>query len=166
VLNNLTAWAFTSGEVRLKSDGTPWRPLVHAEDIARAFIAVLEAPRELVHNEAFNVGSTTENYRIADLAAIVRDTVPKSSIGFAEGASPDRRNYRVNCDKFANRFPAFAPRWTARRGARQLHRAFVAHGLRLDDFEGPRFKRITHIQELLAGGLLDPTLRPLQMEAA
>src|SRR5947209_14743121 len=114
----------TTGRVLLKSDGTPWRPIVHVEDIARAFVAVLEAPREVVHGEAFNVGATAENYQIRDLAEIVEETVPGSRIDFAADASPDKRNYRVNCDKLARIFPHARPRWTARVGARQLHDAY------------------------------------------
>jgi nucleoside-diphosphate-sugar epimerase len=159
VLNNLVAWALTTGRVLLKSDGTPWRPIVHVEDIARAFVAVLEAPRALVHGEAFNVGATGENYRIRDLAAIVEDTVPGSRVEFADGASPDRRNYRVSCDKLARTFPGARPRWTARAGARQLHEAYRRVGLGAGEFEGPRYKRIAHVRELRADGVLDESLR-------
>jgi nucleoside-diphosphate-sugar epimerase len=159
VLNNLVAWALTTGLVRLKSDGTPWRPIVHVEDIARAFVAVLEAPREVVHDQAFNVGMTTENYRIRDLAEIVEDTVPGSRIEYASDAGPDRRCYRVDCGKLVRTLPAFAPRWTARQGAQQLYDAYRRIGLRLEDFEGPRYRRIDHIKLLLKTGCLDSTLR-------
>lgn len=159
VLNNLMAWAFTSRAVLLKSDGTPWRPIVHIKDIARAFLAVLEAPRSLVHNEAFNVGSSTQNYRIRDLAQLVQQRVDGSTIQFADGASPDRRNYRVSGDKFARTFPAFSPRWRAEDGADELYAAFSQVGITVDDFEGPKYKRIAHIQELLAHGILDESLR-------
>lgn len=159
VLNNLMAWAFTSRAVLLKSDGTPWRPIVHIEDIARAFVAVLEAPRSLVHNEAFNVGSSGQNYRIRDLANIVQRRVEGSTIQFADGASPDRRNYRVSCDKFARFFPDFAPRWRADQGADELYAAFTQLAITVDDFEGPKYKRIAHIQQLVAQGVLDDSLR-------
>lgn len=159
VLNNLTAWAFTTKQVRLKSDGKPWRPIVHIEDISRAFIATMEAPRELVHNEAFNVGATAENYRIRDLALLVKDGVPGSDVTFAEDASPDKRNYRVNCDKYCERFPEWAPKWTARKSVDELRDTFHRNGLALDDFEGPRFKRIAQIKTLLAEGVLGPDFR-------
>ncbi|UCG34748.1 MAG: SDR family oxidoreductase [Candidatus Omnitrophota bacterium] len=158
VLNNLTAWAFTTGEVHLKSDGTPWRPIVHVEDVARAFIAVLGAPLEKVHNGVFNVGITEENYRIRQLAEIVEQAVPNCKIGFAESAGPDRRCYRVDFSKIAKTFPEFKPQWNARRGAEQLYQAYKKIGLALEDFEGPRFKRIAHIKALLSCGELNSSL--------
>jgi len=164
VLNNLVAWAFTTGEVHLKSDGTPWRPIVHIEDISRAFIAVLNAPRELVHNEAFNVGIDVENYQIRELAEIVKETVPGSRIDFAEGAGPDKRCYRVDCSKLRRTLPEFEPVWNARLGAEQLFEAYKQIGLRLEDFEGPRFKRIDHIKELIANKELGPDLRWNEIE--
>jgi len=159
VLNNLVAWAFTTGKIMMKSDGTPWRPIVHIEDISRAFIAVLHAPVEKIHNEAFNVGRTTENYRVRDLALIVKDTVPGCEVSFAPGAGPDIRNYRVNCDKIASVLPEFQPQWDARRGAQELFDSYQKYGLNLDDFEGPRYKRIAHIKHLLAEAILDRSLR-------
>jgi nucleoside-diphosphate-sugar epimerase len=159
VLNNLTAWAYTTGKVMIKSDGSPWRPIVHIEDISRAFVAVMEAPREKVHGRAFNVGATTENYRVRDIANIVGETVPNSTITFADGASPDKRNYRVRCDTYAAAFPDFAARWTARRGAAELHDSFKRIGVTLEEFEGPRFKRISHIKQLLDQGLLGADFR-------
>lgn len=159
VLNNLTAWAFTTGKVMIKSDGSPWRPIVHVEDISRAFVAAMEAPAEKVHNRAFNVGATAENYRVRDIAAIVGETVPASAITFADGASPDKRNYRVCCDRFAAAFPDFVPRWTARRGAAELYDAFRRHGVTLEEFEGPRYKRIAHIKQLLQEGALGEDFR-------
>jgi len=159
VLNNLTAWAVTSGRIYIKSDGTPWRPVVHAEDICRAFLAAVEAPEDVVRNEAFNVGRTSENYRVRDLAEFVRQTVPGCTIDYATDASPDTRNYRVSCDKIATVLPAFQPRWTASHGVRQLYDAFVHHDLRVEDFEGPRFRRIDRIKTLLADGRLDRSLR-------
>lgn len=159
VLNNLTAWAFTTGKVHLKSDGSPWRPIVHIGDISRAFIAVMEAPREKVHNEAFNVGVTAENYRIRELAEIVRETVPQSEVEFAEGAGPDKRNYRVDCSKLPGTLSSFKPQWDARKGAVELYEAFKRHGVVLKDFEGPRYKRVSHIRGLLESGKLDKKLR-------
>jgi nucleoside-diphosphate-sugar epimerase len=159
VLNNLVAWAYTTGRVHLKSDGTPWRPIVHIEDISRAFVAVLHAPPDLVHNQAFNVGRSDENYRIRELAEIVKETVPGCRIDYAQGAGPDKRCYRVNCSKLARRVPEFRPQWNARRGARQLYEAYRKIGVTLEEFEGPRFKRVDHIKRLLDSGELDSTLR-------
>ena len=120
VVNNLVGYAHTTGEIVIQSDGTPWRPLVHIEDISRAFAAVLEAPRELVHNEAFNVGASSENYRIRDVAHIVEEVVPDTHASFAEGGGPDKRSYQVDCSKIARVLPAFQPQWTVRRGAEEL----------------------------------------------
>jgi nucleoside-diphosphate-sugar epimerase len=159
VLNNLVAWAVTTGRIHLKSDGTPWRPIVHVEDISRAFLAVLEAPVEAVHNEVFNVGRTDENYQIRELAEIVGEVVPDCRIEFAEGAGPDVRSYRVSFEKIAGRVPTFRPRWRARDGARQLYEAYRRTDLKLEDFEGPRFRRIDHIRRLLSSGRLDASLR-------
>lgn len=159
VLNNLVAWALTTGLVYIKSDGTPWRPIVHIEDISRAFIAVLNAPRELVHNEVFNVGRNEDNYRIRELAEIVKETVPGCRIEYAEGAGPDKRCYRVDCSKIPRVLPSFKPQWNARKGAEELYAAYQKVGITLDDFEGPRYKRIAHIQKLLNAGNIDDTLR-------
>ena len=159
VLNNLVAWAFTTGKIHLKSDGTPWRPIVHIEDISRAFIAALEAPADQVFNEAFNVGQTAHNYRIRDLAEIVAGVVPNCTVEFADDASPDKRSYRVSFEKIRRRLPAFKPQWDARLGAEQLYKAYRSSDLTLDEFEGPRYQRIGHINKLLAEGALDPGLR-------
>jgi nucleoside-diphosphate-sugar epimerase len=159
VLNNLVAWAVTTGRIHLKSDGTPWRPIVHIEDISRAFLAVLEAPRELVHNQVFNVGRTDENFQIRELAEVVRDTVPGCRIDFAEGAGPDTRSYRVDFGKIARVLPSFQPRWRVREGAQQLYEAYRGSSIRLEDFEGPRYRRIDHVRQLLGSGRLDETLR-------
>jgi nucleoside-diphosphate-sugar epimerase len=159
VLNNLVAWAFTTGRVFIKSDGTPWRPIIHIEDISRAFVAALEAPREVVHNQAFNVGRNDQNYQVRDLAKIVEETVPGCRIEYATDASPDKRNYRVDFGKIARVLPGFQPQWTARRGAEELLAAYREIGLSLVDFEGPRYKRIDHIKRMLAEGRLDASLR-------
>jgi nucleoside-diphosphate-sugar epimerase len=164
VLNNLVAWAFTTGRIHLKSDGTPWRPIVHIEDISRAFVAALEAPADDVCNEAFNVGQTAHNYRIRDLADIVAAVVPGCTIEFAEGAGPDKRSYRVSFEKIRRKLPAFKPRWDARMGAEQLYKAYQSSGLTLEEFEGPRFQRIGHIRKLLADGVLATDLRLLPAE--
>jgi nucleoside-diphosphate-sugar epimerase len=159
VLNNLVAWAYTRGLVYMKSDGTPWRPIVHVEDISRAFIAVLEAPREVVSHQAFNVGRSEENYRIRDIAEIVRETVPDCRIVFAKDAGPDLRCYRADFSKIARLLPGFSPRWTARRGAEQLLDAYRTFGIKLEDFEGTKYKRIDHIKYQMESGRLGPDMR-------
>jgi nucleoside-diphosphate-sugar epimerase len=164
VLNNLTAWAVTTGRIHLKSDGTPWRPIVHIEDISRAFIAALEAPMDTVNNEAFNVGQTAHNYRIRELAEIVAAVVPGCSIDYAADAGPDSRNYRVSCDKIRRVLPNFQPQWDARKGAEQLYAAYRSSALALDDFEGSRYQRIAHIKKLLEEGIISPELRTNRAE--
>jgi len=159
VLNNLTAWAYTTGQILLKSDGTPWRPVVHIEDISMAAIGALEAPKEIVHNQAFNVGVNTENYQMRQLAEIVGETVPNCEIKFADGAEPDKRNYRVDFSKYTQAFPEHKLRWNARRGAKQIYEAYRAVGLQKDEYEGTKYKRIAQIQQLLSSGQLDETLR-------
>ncbi len=159
VLNNLVAWAYTTGKVLLKSDGTAWRPIVHIQDISRAFIAVLKASRDLVHNQIFNVGITEENYQTRELAEIAKRTVPNSSIEYAKGAEPDKRSYRVDFSKITQTLPEFKPQWNARRGARQLHDAYKKVGVTLEEFEGPKYRRITHLENSVRKGLLDKTLR-------
>lgn len=173
VLNNLTAWAYTTGTVLLKSDGTPWRPIVHIEDMSRAFLAVLEAPRDKIHNEAFNVGRSTENYQIRDMASIVAETVPGSQVEYAANAKDakkdfnvgaDKRDYRVNCDKIATTLPNFQPQWTARKGAQELYEAYKAVDLQPNEYEGPRYRRLAHIKKLMENGRLSQNLRWNQPE--
>lgn len=166
VLNNLVAWAFTTGRVHLKSDGAAWRPLVHIEDMSRAFLAVLNAPRDLVHNQAFNVGRTEENYRIRDLAQVVSGAVPGSRVEYAEDAEPDKRNYRVDCSKIASTLPEYRPQWDVRKGARQLFEAYREVGFQPEEFEGPRYRRIHHIKYLISTGRLDKSLRWCENEVA
>ena len=159
VVNNLTGYAVATGEVLFKSDGSPWRPLVHAEDIARAFVAALEAPRDAVHGEAFNVGSTGENYRVRQLGELVEQLVPGSRIVFGEGAGPDVRTYRVSCEKLAATLPDARPRWTVAHGIEQLRDTYVARGLTREELEGPRFQRIRRVRALQDEGRLDESLR-------
>ncbi|NNC38835.1 MAG: NAD(P)-dependent oxidoreductase [Acidimicrobiales bacterium] len=166
VVNNLTAWAHTTGEVHLKSDGMPWRPIVHVEDICRAYMAVLEAERTDVHLEAFNVGQTTENYQIREIAEIVRDVVPGSKLGFANDAGPDIRNYRVDCNYIARKLHHFKPQWTCRRGAEQLLEAYQQAGITLDEFEGEKYKRIAHIKKLMSDNILTSDLRQMARTVA
>jgi nucleoside-diphosphate-sugar epimerase len=159
VVNNLTAFAFATGEVLMQSDGSPWRPLVHVEDIARAFVGLLEAPRERVHNEAFNIGGDEENYQIRDVARLVEEVVPDSRVALAAGAGPDKRSYRASFAKLTSAFPELAPRWTVRQSIEQMLAAYRANDLRIEDFEGSRFMRIARLKELMASGRLDETLR-------
>jgi nucleoside-diphosphate-sugar epimerase len=158
VLNDLVAAAYTQGRVYIKSDGTPWRPIVHIRDIIGAALAALEAPREAIHNEVFNVGMTEENYRIRDIATIVAETVPGSRVEYAPGGGPDLRCYRVNCDKIHRMLPAFRPQWNARKGAQELYDAYRAVGLTREDMESGRYVRLKHIQRLLKAGQLEPSL--------
>src|SRR3989475_7479031 len=159
VVNNLVGFAHTTGEIVLQSDGTPWRPLVHVEDIGRAFLAVLRAPRELVHNEAFNVGRTEENYRISELAEMVAVALPGCTVKYAAGGGPDPRCYRVDCSKLAATLPEFQPQWTVRRGIGEVCAAYQRHGLTREQFLGERFLRIKRIQQLQREGRVDATLR-------
>jgi nucleoside-diphosphate-sugar epimerase len=159
VVNNLVAWAATTGLVFLKSLGTSWRPLVHVEDLAQAYLALLQAPRAVVHNQAFNVGRTAENYRIRDVAERVRDTVPGTRIAFADDASADRRNYRVDCDRLAREVPAWRPRWTLVSGASEICRVIRDTRLGSHDLEGPRYNRVACIRQLLAEGRIGADLR-------
>jgi nucleoside-diphosphate-sugar epimerase len=159
VVNNLAAAAYTSGEIIVQSDGTPWRPLVHVEDFCRAFVAVLHAPCALVRNVAFNVGRTEENYRVSELAEFVRQAIPGSRVTYAPGGGPDPRSYRVDCSKLAAILPEFRPQWTVPQGIAQLCEAFRTYGLTPDDFGGSRFMRVRHIQALQRTGRLDGALR-------
>jgi len=158
VVNNLTGFAVTTGDVYLKSDGSSWRPLVHVQDICQAFVALAECDRELVHDEAFNVGATEENYRIRDVAEIVAQVVPGCDVTMSDKAFNDPRNYRVNCDKLAQRIPAARCAWTVRRGVEELYAAMMANGLTLADLEGPRFVRVEQMLELQRTELLNPDL--------
>ena len=160
VINNLVGWAHITNKVWMKSDGTPWRPLVHIEDFSRAFIAALNAPRDLVHNEAFNVGTTEENYQMRDLAEIVQETVPSSRIEYAKDAGPDKRNYRADCSKLAQTLPEFKPQWNARKGAKEIYDEIKKSGLTLiEEFEGPPYNRIAQIKQLINTGHLNKKLR-------
>jgi nucleoside-diphosphate-sugar epimerase len=159
VVNNLTAVAMTTGQVRLESDGSPWRPLVHVQDICRAFLAMLEAPRELVHDQAFNVGRAEDNIQVRDVAEMVRGAVPGSTVSFADGAGPDLRNYRVDFSKLTDTFPDLHLRWCVRDGIGELADAYAEHGMSYDDFTSSRFVRLRRIRDLLSAGVLDEMLR-------
>lgn len=159
VVNNLVGHAITSGKVLLQSDGTPWRPLVHIKDIIAAFIAILEAPRESVHNQSFNIGKSGENYRIRDVANLVAEVVPNCEVAFAPGASPDTRNYRVDFSKIERLVPGFKPRWTLRQGIEELYDAYERAGLTREEFTGPKYYRLRTVQGLQQRGVLDRDLR-------
>ena len=158
VVNNLAAVALTTGQVRLESDGSPWRPLVHIEDISRAFLAALEAPRELIHDQAFNVGRAADNVQVRDIAEMVRAAVPGSALSFAAGAGPDRRDYRVDFGKLDDTFPDLKLHWHVRDGVDEMVAAYQKYGLTLADFTSSRFVRLRRIRELLSAGLLDELL--------
>jgi len=159
VLNDLVASAFTTGRVYIKSDGTPWRPIVHIRDIIAAVAAVLDAPPEAVHNQIFNVGRNDENFRIRELADIVAEVVPGCRVEYAPGGGPDLRCYRVNFDKINRMLPAFRPQWTARKGAQELYDAYRSVKLTTADMEQGRYVRISEIRRLQQAGRLDGSLR-------
>jgi nucleoside-diphosphate-sugar epimerase len=165
VLNDLVASAYTKGQVYIKSDGTPWRPIVHIRDIIGAILSILEAPRDAIHNETFNVGRTEENYRIRDLAAIVAEAVPGCHIEYAPGGGPDKRCYRINCDKIKRVLPNFHPQWDARKGAQELYNSYRAVGLSASEVDSGRYTRISHIRNLVKSGQLDHSLRWSQQAA-
>ncbi|MFC1812473.1 NAD-dependent epimerase/dehydratase family protein [Thermodesulfobacteriota bacterium] len=158
VINNLAAWAYTTGKIYLKSDGSPWRPVVHIEDIARAFIEVLQASRSLIHNQAFNVGVTEENYRISQLAEIIKNVAPDCEVVYSPDAGPDKRSYRVDCSKIIKALN-FSPKWNARKGIKEIFEFLSRVGLKFEDFEGARYNRASHIRYLLGTGHLDSELR-------
>jgi nucleoside-diphosphate-sugar epimerase len=159
VVNNFAGWAHTIGKIQILSDGTPWRPLVHVQDIAAATATLLEAPRELVHDQAFNIGAEGENYQVRELAEIVREEAEECVIEYAGAGNPDPRSYRVDFGKFARAFPDFGFEWSARRGARELLDAYAEHGLTLDEFEGDRFTRLKRLNLLVEQGAVDDELR-------
>jgi nucleoside-diphosphate-sugar epimerase len=158
VLNNLVGWAVTTGKVRIMSDGTPWRPLVHIEDIAGAILAALEAPVEAVHDQAFNVGSAENNYQIRDMAEMVRAVVPGCEIEYTYEHGGDSRTYNVSFEKINRVLPDFRPAWNLERGVRQLYEAYTENGLDLGQFQGERYVRLTRLTNLKERGLLDESL--------
>jgi nucleoside-diphosphate-sugar epimerase len=159
VINNLTAWAYTTGKILLKSDGTPWRPLVHIEDITQAVVCALKADREVIHNLSVNVGSNEENHQMRDLAQFVKEVVPNCEIEIADGAGPDERCYRASFDRIHRVFPEFQTKWTAKMGVEQCYQSYVKHGLNREEYEGVKYKRIAHIMNLIEEGKLGTDLR-------
>ena len=154
VVNNLTGTAFTQGNVRLQSDGSPWRPLVHVEDISRAFLALLEAPRDLIHNEAFNVGRDEDVVQIRTIAEQVSQ-ITGAPVSFAQGAGADTRNYQVDFTKIHTKVPAFNPQWTVAQGIEEIWKDAHNRGLTIKDFEGPRYVRLQRIHQLASQGRLN-----------
>ena len=159
VVNNLVGHAFTTGKVLLQSDGTPWRPLVHIRDIINAFLAGLTAPLDAIHNQAFNIGRNSENFRIREVANMVAEVVPNCEVAFAPGASPDTRNYRVDFQKAETRLPGYSPTWTLRMGIEELYKAYKDGDLTKDEFLGPRYYRLRTVKGLQERGVLDANLR-------
>jgi nucleoside-diphosphate-sugar epimerase len=159
VLNNLVLWAHTTGRIRILSDGSPWRPIIHVRDLTNAFIAVLDAPVKVIHNQAFNVGIDTENYQVRDLAEFVRESVPGCSIEYVEGGGPDPRSYRVDFSKICRQLPGFQPKWSARLGAGELYEAVQREGLTLADFHGRKYVRLNQVKYLVSKGLIDENFR-------
>jgi nucleoside-diphosphate-sugar epimerase len=159
VVNSLVGYAVTTGEVLIQSDGTPWRPLVHVRDITRAFLAVLNAPRDVVHDEAFNVGASSENYQIREIAEMIERLVPNTRVSFAPGGGPDKRSYQVDCTKIRLVLPDFETQWTVPDGVQELYQSYVDHGLTFEEFTGSSYLRIKRVQELQATGQLDDELR-------
>lgn len=159
VVNNLVGFAYTQGDVLIQSDGTPWRPLVHVEDISRAFLAALEAPKSAMHNQAFNIGRNEDNVRVSEIADMVKQVVPNCSIRYAEGGGPDPRSYRVDCSKVLKMLPAFKPQWSVMKGVRELYEAYKEHGLTAEEFQSNRYLRLKQIKKLQDAGKLDDELR-------
>lgn len=159
VINNLVAWAHTTGRVLLKSQGLAWRPLVHVEDVADAFVATLQAPRERIHNQAFNIGLTEENFRVNELAEMVVNELPGTVLDMVEGAEADKRTYRVNCDKVKTVLEHWQPRWSTRASIGGLRKIYFEYALQQQDFEGPRYQRVAHLKHLMASGMVDSELR-------
>ncbi|HWZ88399.1 MAG TPA: SDR family oxidoreductase [Polyangiaceae bacterium] len=159
VVNNLVGHALTTGKVLLQSDGSPWRPLVHIRDIIHAFQVTLLAPRDVIHNQAFNVGRTSENFQIRDVANLVAEVVPNCEVAFAAGASADARDYRVDFKKIEQTLPGFRPTWTLRKGIEEMYRAYRDGEMTKEEFLGPRYYRLRTVQGLKDRHLLDDNLR-------
>jgi nucleoside-diphosphate-sugar epimerase len=159
VVNNLTGWAYTSGKIKIMSDGSPWRPTVHVEDLGRAYIACLEAPIEAIHNETFNVGQNKENYRIKDMAEVVKKVVPGCEVEYTYEHGSDSRTYKVSFDKISTRLKGFfKPEWDIEKGVRQLYEAYKAHGLTEEEFTGKKYIRLNQLQVLVNNKAIDENL--------
>ena len=159
VLNNLVCWAYTTGKVRIMSDGTPYRPIVHIEDISQSVAEVLDAAPEKSHDTAYNIGANDQNYQVRELAEVVERVVPNCSIEYSGQAGPDPRNYRVDFTRFSTAFPGFKPRWNAESGAKELYDACRSVRLTLDEFQGQKFIRLNRLRRLIESEELDASLR-------
>lgn len=159
VVNNLAGWAYTTGKMRIMSDGTPWRPLIHIQDICNAFIAVLKAPRPLIHDQVFNVGSINENYRIKDIVDIIKKKMPECDIEYTGEHGADERTYRVNFSKITKVLADhFKPQWNVDRGVEEIFAAYKEKKLLKDDFQGDKFIRLKRIKKLLKEGKINGEL--------
>jgi nucleoside-diphosphate-sugar epimerase len=159
VLNNLVGAAVTSGKITVFSDGKPWRPVVHVEDVARSFQAVLEAPAHVIHNEAFNNGANHLNHQVFELAEIAAAAVPGCKVEVLGEPGADQRTYKADFAKFAGTFPDFEFKWNAVNGARELAGMFERVGLSVEQYEGNKFIRLRWLNHLLETGELDSALR-------
>lgn len=159
VVNNLAGWAHTTGTIRILSDGSPWRPLIHVRDVSAAFIAALEAPAKRVWNQSVNVGADRDNYTVRQIATLVNEAFPECAVTFSDSPPADSRSYQVDFSKLGRILPEFQPRWSLAEGIVELRDALREANITLDDFQGPRFTRLKHIQLLLQQGELDLELR-------
>ncbi len=158
VVNNLVGWAMTTGQIRIMSDGTPWRPLVHAEDIARAFIAVIESPKEIVNRKSFNVGLNSENYQVKDIAKLVGEVVPNCKVVITGEHGSDSRSYRVDFTKIQNELNVFSPKWKLIDGIEDIYKNYLKFGMNEEYFNGRYFIRLKQLEYLISKGLLDDNL--------
>jgi nucleoside-diphosphate-sugar epimerase len=154
VLNNLSGLAWTTKEIKMISDGTPWRPLVHGLDIAKALLCVLEAPRDIVHNQVFNVGDSAHNYRVKEIAEIVAESFPGCQLSFGNQGA-DNRSYRVSFEKINSQLPGFKCDWDARRGAEQLCKVFSQIDMTQAEFESRGFTRLKQLEYLIRTQQID-----------
>ena len=149
VANNLLACAIARGDIRIMSDGTPWRPLVHCHDIARAFVLFAEAPREKIHNQSINIGANEQNYQVRDVGDAVQRLVPAAKIVYTGEVGPDPRNYRVKFDKLYSLFPDFRLKYNLQTGLEELLQKYREHNFNLNDFNGDQFVRLRSIKKKL-----------------
>jgi nucleoside-diphosphate-sugar epimerase len=158
VVNNMVGWAVTTGKIRIMSDGTPWRPLIHAEDIARAFIAVIQSPKESVNKKSYNVGINSENYQIRDIAEIIKEIIPDTEIIITGEHGSDSRSYRVNFDKIHNELKNFQPKWVLKKGIEEIYESYLKYKMNDEKFNGRYFTRIKQIKYLIENKLVDDKL--------
>lgn len=150
VVNNLLACAVSRGDIRIMSDGSPWRPLVHCKDIARAFVAFLEAPREVVHNKIVNIGGNAENYQVKDVGNLVQKLVPQANIVYTGEVGSDSRDYKVNFDYLGSLLPDFKLEYTLEKGMKELFDKYKEHKFSVADFEGEQFVRLRTLKKRLS----------------